>query len=101
MKMIKYQFSMAYMGRKMYSNSLYYIKATNKYYDIPKQRKEVGIIANLPEIVSFMYQKANKMSAVSKLGYAMSRPCTVLCHLIAFCYSHLTVYLSPMNLSQA
>lgn len=57
---------MAYMGRKMYSDSLYYIKGTKQVYSITKQRKDVGKIASLPEIVCFMSQKAHKLSAVSK-----------------------------------
>ena len=57
---------MAYMGRKMYSDSLYYIKDTKQVYSITKQRKDVGKIASLPEIVCFMSQKAHKLSAVSK-----------------------------------
>ena len=34
---------MSYMGRKMYSNSLYYIKAQNKYMAYKKQREVVRI----------------------------------------------------------
>ena len=56
----------------MYSNSLYYIKAQNKYMAYQDRGKGSEIIANLPEIVSFMYQKAHKVSAVSK--WAMLRP---------------------------
>ena len=47
-------------------------KGTKQVYGIPKQREEARKIANIPEIMSFMYHKANRMSAVSKL--AMPRP---------------------------
>ena len=57
----------------MYSNSLYYIKAHNKYIAYHQNR---GIrseeMMNPPENVSFMYQKGHEMSAVSK--WAMLRP---------------------------
>ena len=53
-------------GRKIYSNSLLLYKGTKQVYGIPKQRIEVSKLANTPEIVSFMYQNAHKMSAVSK-----------------------------------
>ena len=56
----------------MYSNSLYYIMAQNKYMAYQNRGKRSEKIANLHEIVSFMYQKPNKMSAVSK--WAMLRP---------------------------
>ena len=80
-------------------------KGTKQAYGIPKQRKEARRKANFPENVSFKYQKAHKMSAVSKWVNATSRPCTVsgvfLSHQIAICYCHLTVYVSPVNLSVA
>ena len=58
----------------MNSNSLYYIKASNKYMTYQNRGKGSEKIANLPEMVSsmYMYQKAHKVSAVSKL--AMLRP---------------------------
>ena len=56
----------------MYSNSLYYIKAQNKYMAYQNRGKRSEKIANLPEVVSFIFQKAHKMSAVSK--WAMLRP---------------------------
>ena len=66
MKTVKYRFSMANMGRKMYSNSLYYIKAQNKHMSYQNRGKWSEKLASLSEVVSFMYQKAHKMSAVSK-----------------------------------
>ena len=48
------------------------INAQNKYMAYQTSGKRSEKIANLPEIVSFMYQKAHKMSAVSK--WAMLRP---------------------------
>ena len=56
----------------MYSSSFLLYKGTKQVYGILKQREEVRKIANLPEIVSYMYQKAHRMSAVSK--WAMLRP---------------------------
>ena len=63
---------MPYMGRKMFSNSLYYIKAQNKYMTYQNRGKRSENLVNIPEIVSFKYQKTHKMSAVSK--WAMLRP---------------------------
>ena len=57
---------MAYMGRKMYSDSVYYIKTQNKYKAYQNRGKRSEQIANSSEIMSFNYQKADKMSAVSK-----------------------------------
>ena len=51
---------MAYMGRKMHSNSLYFTKGTKKYMTYKNRGKRSEKIANLPEIVSFMYQNAQK-----------------------------------------
>ena len=98
MKIVKLSIFHDIHGRKMYNNSLYYIKAQNKYMAYQNGWK------NLPIIVSFMNQKAHKISAVSK--WAMLRPDRMISgvflgHHIAFCYSHLTVYLSPVNLSVA
>ena len=56
----------------MYSNFLYHIKAQNKYVAYQNRGKRSEKIAYEPEIMSFMYQKAHKMSAVSK--WAMLRP---------------------------
>ena len=96
-------FSWHTWGVKLQQLPLLY-KSTKQVYAIPKQREGVRKIANLPEIVSFMYQKAHKMSAVSK--WAMLRPdlvryleCSRSSNRIL--YSHLTVYLSPVNLSVA
>ena len=50
---------MAYTGRKMYSNSLYYIKTQNKYTAYQNREKRSEKIANLHEIMSIMYQKAH------------------------------------------
>ena len=50
----------------MYSNSIYYIKAQNMYMAYQNREKRSEKRANLPEIVSFMYQKAHKMPAGSK-----------------------------------
>ena len=43
---IKYRFSIAYMGRKMYSNSLYYIKEQNKYMSYKNRGKRSEKLAN-------------------------------------------------------
>ena len=48
----------------MYSNSLYYIKAQNKYMAYQNRGKRSEIIENLPEIV-FLYQKAHKKNLLS------------------------------------
>ena len=56
----------------MYSNSLYYIKAQHKYMAYQNLGNRSEKIANLPEIMSFMYQMDNKMPAVSK--WAKLRP---------------------------
>ena len=50
----------------MYSSSLYYLKEQNKYMAYQNKGKMSEKITNLSEIMSFMYQKAHKMSAVSK-----------------------------------
>ena len=61
----------------MYSNFLYYIKAQNEYIAYHNREKRSEKMANLPEIVSFMYQKAHKMSAVSKWQCYFHTMCTI------------------------
>ena len=53
----------------MYSNSLYNIKAQNKYMAYQSRGKRSEKISNLLEIVSFMYQKAHKMLSVNGQRY--------------------------------
>ena len=48
---------MAYMGRKMHSNTLYYIKAQNKYMTYKTEGRGQKKIANFSESVYFMYPK--------------------------------------------
>ena len=48
------------------------IKAQTKYMAYQNRWRKSEKIDNLPEILSFKYQKAHKMSAVSK--WAMLRP---------------------------
>ena len=55
---------------------------------------------NVPETQSFMYQKALKIPAESKLAILHAEDGVLLRHHIAFCYSHLTVSVSPVNLQE-
>ena len=77
----------------MYSNYLYCIKAQNKYMAYQSRIKSSENIANLPEIVIFMYQKAHKMSAVSK--WAMLGPDLV--HYLRVSRSSNRILLQPFD----